>query len=284
MHSASLFAILIFPVLCLSLLKVQTYDLEEALAKEMIVISDISYLGDKTLKVRMKNESKKKDVKVHVPSGTQFASLDSTEQDQVILKGRTILVRAGSTGGARFTSYCTQADHLSPGQGSTFALKPRAEGRLLDLAHFLGGMRDVDYTAQQAVWVITNDHDLRGLHHEDPAKALRIQEFMQELTGKEAPAYTVRYRESRERQVAFTRESITIHAVHEYDLEKDGLFTCRIYNEAGEVVQEVFVDQPQRKGHIRFSFRLQTRVLPAGKYVSRVFRDGELFRELWMES
>lgn len=264
--------------------KTPTFTLQDAIAKKMIVLSQVKRVQKQSLQLTIKNILKHKDIKIYFPTGLQFASKDSSEQDQITLQERLLLVQAGKTIHPSLRSYCTQSNHISPALGSGFSLKPVANGKLLELASFLAKVPDSEYTAQHAIWSITNNHDLKGLYHKDFKTALKIQQFVAKLTGKALPKYTVQYKDGSERQVAFTGESIKIHGHHEYTLEKDVVATCQLFDEAGTMVQEVFKAMPQRKGKIRFNFHLKTMDLPKGKYVSRVFVGGKVFQEEWIEA
>lgn len=263
---------------------VKTLSLQEAIQQKIIVLSAVKCTGYQSLTLELKNIHKRKDIKVHFSTGLQFASRDTSEQDQIILQERTLLVKAGKSIRPNFISYCTQASNRSPGAGSLFDLKETANGKLLELANFLSTIKDSQYTAQHAVWTVTNDHDLKGLHHDDFKTAIKIQNFVANLTNKPLPKYTVRYKDGRENQVAFTGEAVIIYGHHEYILEEDAVVTCQIFNEAGEMVQEVFKDMAQRGGKIRFNFKLKALDLPKGKYVSKVFIDGKTFQEEWVEA
>jgi len=264
--------------------KVKTYTLQEALAQEKAELLSATYIGDKRIRLKVKNPHKRKDIKIRFETGLQFASRDTSEQDQIILQARTLLVRAGATVTPSFASYCTQAKHLSPDEDSPYDIKKEANGKLLELCQFLSNEEEVDYIAQHAVWTVTNDHDLKGLWHQDTKTAIKIQNFVAKLTGKPLPKYTVRYKDGRERQVAFSAEAVIITARHQYDLEADATMTCKIYNEEGEMVQAVFENMPQKKGHHTFSFHLKALDLPAGKYVSKVFEGDNVFQEIWVET
>ncbi|WMX17237.1 MULTISPECIES: hypothetical protein [unclassified Aureispira] len=264
--------------------KIKTFSLQEAIQQKIIVLSSIQSVAYQSLQLRLKNVHQRKDIYVYFPTGLQFASRDSSEQDQIILQERTLLVKAGRTISPTFVSYCTQSNHRSPGKESQFDLKENANGKLLELASFLSTIKDINYTAQHAVWTVTNDHDLKGLHHDDLKTAIKIQKFVADLTGKPLPKYTVRYKDGRERQVAFTGEAIVIYGHHEYILKEDATVTCQIFNEAGEMVQQVFKDMTQKGGKIRFNFKLKALDLPQGKYVSKVFIEGKTIQEQWVEA
>lgn len=282
--SALIFVLFCLPFLASSTPKTKTYELQEAIQKKMVQLVQVEYIGSKSLQLKIKNLHKKKDLKIHFSTGLQFASRDTSEQDQIILQERTLFVKAGRTISPSFVSYCTQASNRSPGKGSSFSLKENANGKLLELAGFLAGIKDSEYTNQHAVWTVTNDHDLKGLYHQDIKTAIKIQNFVAKLTGKPLPEYTIRYKDGSERQVAFTGEAIMIYGNHEYDLKTDATVTCQVFDEAGNMVQEIFKDMPQKAGHIKFNFRLKALDLPKGKYVSKVFINKETFQEKWVEA
>jgi RecB family endonuclease NucS len=77
--------------------KVKTYELQKALDEGLVELLSIEYLGDKQLKIRVKNLHKRKDFKVHFKTGLQFASQDTSLQDQIIVRGRSVLVKAGKS-------------------------------------------------------------------------------------------------------------------------------------------------------------------------------------------
>lgn len=263
----------------------KTYSLQDAIDKKLVEITEVlSKEGGTNVKLALKSLNKRQDIRVQVTSGLQFASRDTGEQDIIIIEEKFLLVKAGSAASLLLKGYCTQANNSSPSKGSTFTLKATADGNLLKLAKYLKQNKDADeYLYQHAVWVLTNDHDLKGLHHEDPEKALAMHKFISDLTGKPMPKYTVRYDDGRVGEVAFTGIIVLIVGDFEYDLDKDAKMTCEIFNEAGDMVQSVFKDMPQRQGHSKFQFKLKARDLPKGKYTSKLFKEGELFMEMEVE-
>jgi hypothetical protein len=265
--------------------KVKTYELQEALDKGLVELQGIQYAGKGALEIKVKSLSKRKDFRLQFSPGLQFASQDTSAQDQLLIKGGSYLVRAGRTISPAFRTYCTQADHIGVGSGSTFELKSQANGQLLQLAKYLSSNRYLMDEAQHAVWVITDDHSLKGLYMDDKLRAAKLQRFVSELTGKPLPEYTVKYRPVRERQVAFNPEAIFIHGIHKYRLEADARLSCNIYNEQGKIVQKVFENMAQRRGYNKIDFTLKAYDLPSGKYVSRILDEaGEVIQEIWVEA
>lgn len=263
---------------------IKTYTLQEAISQKIAEVLRIQNIGNSLIQIKIKNTHKKKDFNIHFETGLQLLAKDSSEQDLIILEERTLLVKAGAIISTNLITYCAQAKYKNPNQGSLFELKESADGKLLELVQFLAPIKDVAYIAQQAIWAVTDDHDLKGLFHEDLKTSLKIQQFVANLTGKEAPKYTVRYKDGREGEIAFNTEVILIVGQHEYNLAEDALVTCQIFNEAGEMVQEVFNAMEQKKGKVRFNFQFKALDLPKGKYVSKVIIKGEIVKEEWVEA
>lgn len=263
----------------------KVYTLQDALDKKLIEVTEVlSKDGGTKVKLAINNLHKKQDLKIQIPSGVQFASRDTSEQDIIIIEEKFLFVKAKSAASLLLNGYCTQATNRSPSKGSTFSLKPNADGILLKLSEYLYQNKEVDeYLYQHAIWVVTNDHDLKGLHHDDPEKSIAMHKFISDLTGKQMPKYTVRYDDGREGEVAFTGIIVMIYGNFEYDLDKDCAMTCEIYNESGEMVQSVFKDMMQKQGHSKFQFKLKARDLPKGKYTSKLFKSGEIFMEMEVE-
>lgn len=262
----------------------KTYTLEEALSKKLIKLQSITATLGTDLSLKIEN-LKSPDVKIQMSSGLEFVSRDTNHQDVIIFEEKSLLVKGGQTATIQLKGYCTEATRRSPRENSGFDLKTvEADAKLKKLADYLKKNKDVDkYLYQHAVWVLTDDHDLRGLYHDAPEKAIAMQKFMSDLSGKPMPKYTVRYNDGSIGEVAFTGETLYIRGFFEYDLEEGAVMTLEVYNEAGEMVQTVFKDMVQVIGHHKFKFELKTMDLPKGKYTSKLTKSGKLFKSMEVE-
>jgi hypothetical protein len=232
----------------------------------------------------LSNTTRRKEFRVRIEAGTQFQAQDSSLQDQVLARTQTRFLKPGKTATYQIPAYCTESDDISPDWGSTFVLKTEQWEPLQQLMDQLKTKHYEESAVQHAVWTLTNHHDLRGLYQSDPRLRLELLTLMSERTGQPIPTFTVRYPASQPGQPAFLEEPLSIHTDHHYELKENAKVSCRIYNEAGEVVQEVFEGMQQRKGFNRIEVTLDARDLPKGKYVTRLFVNGEFLQEIWVEA
>lgn len=66
--------------------KVKTLNLQEAIDQKMILLTKVKRVKDQGLQLHLKNIHKRKDFKIRIETGLQFASRDTSEQDQIILQ------------------------------------------------------------------------------------------------------------------------------------------------------------------------------------------------------
>lgn len=264
--------------------KVPDYTLSEALEVEIIELQAITMAEDNQLQIQLKNLTRRKEFWVSVPVGLQFRAQDSTLQDQVLAKSQTRYLKPGKTVTYQVPSYCTEAGDISPSLGSTFVLKNKQWQPLQQLMDQLEHKNYEEGAVQHAVWAVTDNHNLRGLYQADPRLRLELLTLMSERTGQAMPTFTVRYPGPEPGQPAFLEQPISIHTAHRYELRENTSVSCRIYNEAGDIVQEVFEGMQQRKGMNRIEVTLDARDLPKGKYATRLFANGQLLHEIWVEA
>lgn len=275
---------LIFTLLLLPFPKVQVYQFSEALEAKIIEVEAIEMTSESQLLIRLNNVTRHKEFRVKVAAGTQFQAQDSTLQDQVLARSQTRYLKPGKTGTYQLPAYCTESGDISPALGSTFVQKKEQWPPLQQLMDRLQHKNYEAAAVQHAVWVLTDHHDLRGLYQSDPRLRIELLTLMSEQTGRPVPAYTVRYPGSQPGQPAFLDEPISIHTDHQYELRESAKVSCRIYNEAGDLVQEVFEDMQQRAGFNRIEVTLDARDLPKGKYLTRLFVNGNVLQEIWVEA
>lgn len=264
--------------------KVSVYTFSEALDAAIIELQSVTMVEDNQLQVRVINTTRRKEFRVKLPAGLQFQAQDSTLQDQVLAKSQTRYLKPGKTVTYQVFSYCTEAEDISPSLGSTFVLKKEQWLPVQQLMDQLEHKNYEEGAVQHAVWALTNNHNLRGLYQSDPRLRLELLTMMSERTGQALPTFTVRYPRPEPGQPAFLEQPISIHTDHQYELKENTKVSCRIYNEAGEVVQEVFEGMQQRKGFNRIEVTLDARDLPKGKYATRLFTNGQLLQEIWVEA
>lgn len=264
MRKFSLLLLVFLPIHLL--LAGSTYDLAEALEKGFVKLEASGTGGhtNQSLSIRLTNLHKKK-WELVIPAGFLFQSQDTSEQDLLVVRARTLKMEKGKNPKLRLHALCTQANNASPGLGSTFLAYQLASGPLLSLAQYLHKKRLSDAEAQDAVWAITDNHPISYIGNSDLAA------FMAELLGKRLPGYTIEHQgRSRPGQPAFRDEPALVHGLLEYQTSTDCQASFGLYNAEGEQVVVGFENQTQRAGRHRFKFHFEILNLPKGKYYARM--------------
>lgn len=138
-----------------------------------------------------------------------------------------------------------------------------------------------DYLGQQAVWAITNNHELSNVY--DPARDVvskQLIELISTITGKAKPAYyTLVPDEQNPGSPAYNPKVLKILAQFEARLDAPKTLTLGVFDAAGIMVQPVFENQnfPAR-GH-RFEVEFEAENVAAGNYFIRLKEGDAILQE-----
>lgn len=277
-------SLLLSLLLILPITKIPVYTLTEALEKDLVKVEEVHMAEGNQLEIKLSNTTKRKEFRVKLEAGTQFLAVDSTIQDQILAKSVTRYLKPGKVAAYLGPSFCTEASNMGAGDGDLFILNEKQDPSLYSLMQYLKKYQYEDEAIQGAVWVLSDQHQLTGLHQTDPKKRFQLLQYMSELTGQPIPWYTVRYSMPQPRQPAFRDKPISIHSEHRYGLKQDGVVSCNIYNDKGELVQKVFEGMQQRRGFNYIEVTLDAKDLPKGKYITRIMANGEVLDEVQVEA
>ncbi|MCF8245724.1 MAG: hypothetical protein K9J37_13880 [Saprospiraceae bacterium] len=262
----------------------QVLDIAEAIKKGLITVSAEGKGGHsgECLKLHLHNKSKKK-LEVRVPAGQIFEAGDSSLQNLMVSKEENFLVGEGASRIGKLFGFCIEASDGSPGEGSAFKLGKMAEGNLLKMAKYLNEKNMHEHpSAQYAVWAVSDADRLEGIG--DPT----LTKYVADMLGKPMPEYHIKYQSPpQDRQLpgqpANWREAFAMNGLFYYDLAADKQVDFGLYNEAGELVHQLFKNRVQKRGSHKFRFEFEIRGLPKGKYFARLSNRGNLIKELAVE-
>lgn len=254
----------------------KTLDLTEALSAGYVTLRAEGTGGHTENSLSLKIENlHRKNWTLRIPAGFRFISQDSSEQDLLVVRDRTVELEKGKGRTVRLYAFCMQARHVSPRPGSAFLAASLVSGSLLELARHLDAHRYEDGEVQDAIWAVTDAHPLT--HIGDPDLVL----FVSQLLGKPLPGYTIDHHgQARPGEIAYRPEPAVVRGVFTYETDRDRPATFGLYDAQGERLLTGFEDQPQRAGRHKFTFRFEIRQIPAGTYYVRMVSQGEVLGEL----
>lgn len=234
------------------------------------------YTGE-VIQMKVKNLYAKR-FKLKLPAGHRLDSKDSTQQDILVTKPEEFVLNAKEERTISVWGMCCQAHNGSPNEKSEFRIGRMADSLLIKLAQFIDANKlHKSYTAQSAVWVISDNNRMESISGSDKEEVKSVQEFVSKLTGKPMPKYTIDYEQEAGR--AFSGKPKELKGAIAYYLNANALVTCGVYDQRGKIVELFFRDKPRDPGHHVYEFTFHTSGIPNGAYYVKVFADGQLKAE-----
>lgn len=251
--------------------------LKEAIQKGLIYIEASGEGGHsgKSLRLRIQNLEKKKWT-LDIPAGLQFQSQDSSYQDLIVVKSRQIEIDKKQIRFVKLYGMCTQASYRSPAKRAKFNLGEVAQGNLAKVVQYLDQNKFLDYSAQNAIWAITDGKRLENIDNPKLAK------FVADLLGKPLPSYFIQHiPQNMPGAPAFVEAPTVIKGIFKYQTDTDIEATFGLFDKEGKLLHAFFEGQAQKKGNHKFKFFFEVRRLKKGTYFARlVDRSGKTLKEL----
>lgn len=245
-----------------------TIDLATALAKKMITFEASGtggYQGE-CLKISARSLTGK-NLRLRIPLGQFLEPSDSTLQTLVVARAYTLTLSPKAPVQATLQTFCAQAGDASPRPGAGFAVGAQAPEQLLKLLQFIVEQgKTGDYTAQNAVWCVTDKLPIAGIG--DPALA----KFTAELLGRPVPGYRIHYETQvvRPGDRAWPGKALVVEGNYQYVLEKDAKVQMLLLDESGKLIKELSKPELMAAGEHRGNLHLEVYNLPQGRYMVRM--------------
>jgi len=229
---------------------------------------------DRSLRLKILNQKKKK-LEINIPAGLIFHSQDSLLQDLIITQSQLFALEKNQKRSIRVYGMCIQASNGSPRENSSFNYGGHAERKLAKLVRYIDLKNIKNYSAQEAIWCITDKHRLEFIG--DPGLAV----FVAELLEKPIPNYYIQHaRQERHGQAAFVERPSIIKGSFKYQNDMDRTVSFGLYDGEGDLRYLAFENQEQKKGFIKFKFYFEVRNIPKGTYYARLKSGDELVSEM----
>ncbi len=223
----------------------------------------------KCIQMKMKN-TQPDSIYVIVEAGRKLDSEDPSVQDIFVVQEQQFALSKGQTKTQEITGYCCQASNHSPSDTSKFKVGKMADSTMIKLAQFLKnkkyGMSDV----QNAVWCLSDDHDLSSI----PQGNRELREFISKLKGIEVPWYQKEFSSAEEGRV-FSNQASKISGNIDYRINNTSQISIQLRNKNGLVIQNFTHEKFMEKGSYNYWFELTVTNWPKGEYFIYIFADSQ---------
>jgi hypothetical protein len=256
--------------------------IEEALNKGMIklMIKSKGEFTGKVIEMNVENRTSAA-LRLAVEAGRRLDSKAEEQQDILVTKQEELIVSAGQNKSFDIYGMCCQAHNACPKVNAEFSPGKMADSLLVRLARYIDKNKYYgNYTAQQAVWVVSDGNSLGSIDWETRADK-ELVTFVSTITGKKIPPYRVRYGNGNDHDLLGTPTKV--EGVFEYRIPVNAHAGIAIYNSEGKLVQVLFKDLAHSKGEHKLYYTFFTRNLPSGKYYARMEMDGVVHKEELIE-
>jgi hypothetical protein len=256
---------------------------EEAAKKGLIKLSIKGKGGftGEVIEMKIQNLSHER-IALKVEAGRRLDSKDNAEQDILVTQPQEFFVNASQNKIIAVYGMCCQAHNAAPDSKSIYLVGKLADSNLVKLAHFIDENKYyTSYTAQQSVWVVSDDNSLGSISDGSKEDVDKLQKFVSTITGKIIPPYSISYqRESNGRAMGTASK---IEGEFDYSLPMPCHATMGIYTESGKLIQLIFENLQSDRGDYKLYYTFKTLGLPEGTYYARVNADGMLQKQIKIE-
>ncbi len=264
----------------------------DSLVRNKLISVNIQGLGGhsgESVEMELKNLSSKTQ-KIEVGAGRRLVSLDSGEQDLLVVKDKTALLTAGATIKLLLTAFCCEMHRHSPKQEALFQMGSMVTGSWKKLILLLKKNHYNNSTIQEAVWGISDKRSVSGIHEEGNPKIKELREFIAKENNEVIPWYNTTYAATP--QPARTTAGVThtpvpagsdrvqkVTGYLDYELTSNAAITVKIVNDRGIVMATIVEDRPALAAKHKCQIDLEVYSWPKGDYKVQVWKDGGFLKE-----
>jgi len=229
----------------------------EALKQNLIslTVTGIDYKSDSVyvssfygpcINLRVKNISKTL-VNLYEAPGRLLMPDDTDQQTIMISEVIAITLQPGQEVKKRVRGFCTEAHDGAPNINTQFSFGSMASAHLLNLSKLINEKKIYDYTAQQAVWCLSDDEDPAYIYSDDDtAGASVLRKFVCKEKGIQ---YTAIPRVNKE-----SPRLRYIEGQFDYTIQKPKTISLKVYNQSGQLVKNIVDGLLQPAGDYTYKY------------------------------
>ncbi len=210
-------------------------------------------------------------VTLDVEPGRRLEADTVSDQDMLIVKDQTITLAAGQTFVGKVFAFCCQAKDRSPAKGHSFKVGVMASAALVKLAQFISKNNFTAPAVQNAIWVISDKHNLSSVHEGDKQENAELRQVTAELAGIKLPWYYISYKAVP--GMVFSDKASTLSGTIEYTLSSNTAITIIVKNTNGMLIRTLMESKIQHPGKQAVPVSFPVSGLSKGKYQILVLDD-----------
>ncbi len=201
---------------------------------------------------------------------------------QTMLVTQSLLVRLAPKQKKNYRVYamCSEASDAGPSSEKKFKMGKRAGGHLLGLAELIERKKYQNSTAQDAVWCLTDNHDLSSISDDDTTVMYDLRRYVARAKGlPEASIYTTPASPAYEPQKVIRTRTVYSGSLS-YSVSRTAKVMVALFDEDNHMKTVYVNNEMQREGSYTYNYELSSEDMNNKKHYLRMFRDGKLEEEI----
>ncbi len=268
-----------------------SYKLSEAIQKKLVTVNftgskkDTSFQGEYSSHygpcMAMEIASATAEpMNLNLEYGYKLEPLDSTLQTMMVTQTLMVRIQPKQKRNYKVYAMCTEATDGSPSPTKKFNLRNRASGNLLQLAELLYRKKYQGNAAQDAVWCLTDNHDLHSIFSEDTVMMYELRRFVAKAKGIPLEKiYTAAGSEPSTPIRTFTTRTVYSGSLS-YSVSRPVKVMIALFDEANRMKRVYVNNETQREGQYTYRYEIGSDEMGNKKHYLRMFRDGRLEEEI----
>lgn len=214
---------------------------------------------------------------VMIEPGRRLVADSSMYQDIFIVKKQLLSLLPGEKKKISVYGFCCESSDRGPQKDLKYSVGYMAPPAWVNLAEYIDTNDFPVSAVQSAVWVVSNNHDIAGVDCGDSKKTYALRKTLCDLTGKEMPWATLKYKE--DSTVVFTGTVNRIRGDIQYYVRYNTSITIYLTDAYGRIVKTLMDPTIQGIGRQTYYLDLDVSSYPAGDYEVRVYEDESILLE-----
>jgi hypothetical protein len=227
------------------------------------------YSGD-CMQIAIENNSSDSTF-VWIEAGRRLGSEDSTMQDIWLAKNLTMALGPHQKDSIPVFGFCCQAHYKAPREKSKFNIGIMAPAAWVILANFVDQNVFPVKAVQNAIWVLSDGHQLSSIHDEDENKVAPLKRKVAQLLGIEVPWYSFTY--LKEPNQLFSNKAEKIYGDINFYVNTNAIITIIIKDKYGANRHYVMREAAYGPGEYTLKLKSNIEGWEKGKYTVLVIQD-----------
>ncbi|MBD3638276.1 MAG: hypothetical protein HUJ25_13065, partial [Crocinitomicaceae bacterium] len=211
---------------------------------------------------------------VWIEGGRRLFSDDSSLQDIFLIKNTALAIAPLDSKSTPLYGFCCQAKNGGPGSKSTFQVGKMAPPKWVELANFVEKYEFPTGAVQQAVWVLSDHHEISTVHHTEPEVIAPLKRKLAELLGMPVPWYSVIY--AKDSASVFSNRPEKIYGDMDFYINTNAVVSAVVKNQYGENVSFPIRETSYDPGTYTFTFQQRLEGWEPGRYTKFIDKEYNL--------